>query len=132
MSTTGNVIVLRQHSSQPALRRPATLIRAARAGQASWKRNRDLARLLRRDGCPAIGQTLPRLRAMEAVMNERRLEKASDYDMHRHVLLMIAILAEMREVSGQADPKADTARGEIPAPALTAISDRGTMIQAHP
>ena len=31
-----------------------------------------------------------------SALNEARLHRAADYDMHRHVLLMIAILAEMR------------------------------------
>ena len=75
--------------SEP-LRRPSILIRAAREGQAGWRRDRDLKRLLRLDHTPAAGNALPRLRAEETLLNDARLQRTADYDMHRHVLLMIA------------------------------------------
>lgn len=96
MSYMPNVIAFRPRPATESLRRPRILIRAAREGQAGWRRGRDLKRLLRIDHCPAPGACLPRLRAEEAAMNEARLQRAAEYDMHRHVLLMIAILEEMR------------------------------------
>lgn len=80
---------------QAALRRPAALIRAARAGQAGWRRDRDLARLLGRDTVPAGPAALRMLRAAEAAADTARREGRADYDMHRHVRLLIALLAEM-------------------------------------
>lgn len=96
MTAVSNVIVFRPRPAHPGLRRPATLIRAAREGQASWKRGRDLARLLRVEDCPAPGTVLPRLRAEEDLQNDLRMTQAPDYNLRRHVALMIAILAEMR------------------------------------
>lgn len=96
MSYIPNVVAFRPRPVTAPLRRPSALIRAAREGQSGWRRERDLKRLLRSDRCPAPGTVLPRLRAEEAVMNDARLQQLAEYDMHRHILLMIAILAEMR------------------------------------
>ena len=96
MTAASNVIIFRPRSAPQGLRRPGTLIRAAREGQASWKRDRDLARLLRSDRCPAPGAVLSRLRAEEDLQNDMRVNQAAEYDLKRHVALMIAILAEMR------------------------------------
>ncbi|QBX34557.1 hypothetical protein E4191_07410 [Paracoccus liaowanqingii] len=104
MTAPSNVIVFRPRPSLHGLRRPGTLIRAAREGQASWKRDRDLARLLRSDGCPAPGAVLPRLRAEEDLQNDLRVTRAAEYDLKRHVALMIAILAEMRAAIAACPP----------------------------
>ncbi|MFV0294437.1 MAG: DUF6477 family protein [Paracoccus sp. (in: a-proteobacteria)] len=84
------------------LRRPATLIRAARAGQAVWRRKRDLPRLLGRETIPAASVAMRMLRAAEEAADHARREGRADYDMHRHVRLLIALLAEIRAVT--ADP----------------------------
>lgn len=96
MTAVSNVIIFRPRPATQGLRRPGTLIRAAREGQRSWKRDRDLTRLLRADRCPAPGAVLSRLRAEEEIQNDLRLTRAAEYDLKRHVLLMIAIMAEMR------------------------------------
>ncbi|WP_207630163.1 DUF6477 family protein [Paracoccus xiamenensis] len=83
-------------SAQAPLRRPATLIRAARAGQAGWRRDRDLPRLLGRETLPSNPAALRMLRAAESAADSARREGRADYDMHRHVRLIIALLAEMR------------------------------------
>lgn len=101
------------------LRRPTCLIRAAREGQRGWRRKRDLPRLLRCDACPPVGAALARLRAEEDMLQHARKTRADHYDMQRHVLLMIAILAEM-----QAEKAA--------LPSAPAFSGRGTRIQARP
>lgn len=98
MTDTSNVILFRPRSTDAPLRRPSALIRAAREGQRGWKRSRDLRALLRSDTCPAPGRCLARLRAEEAMQNDLRLARAAEYDIQRHVLLVIAILAEMRAV----------------------------------
>ncbi|MDO5646492.1 DUF6477 family protein [Paracoccus sp. (in: a-proteobacteria)] len=99
MTNNDNVIAFPMRRPDAPLRRPAVLIRAAKAGQSGWRRLRDLPRLLRMGDCPAPGQALARLRAAESLMNDARLERRADYDMQQHVLLMIAILAEMRAVA---------------------------------
>ena len=96
MSFASNVIAFRTQPANQPLRRPRILIRAAREGQAGWRRDRDLPRLLRSPACPRPGAALPRLRAEEEVQDMLRRDRRAEYDMHRHVVLMIAILAEMR------------------------------------
>lgn len=103
MTRTSNVIAFHPARTNQPLRRPRALIRAAREGQAGWRRERDLPRLLRLDGCPRAGTALPRLRAEEAAQNLARKDGTAEYDMHRHVLLMVAILAEMRAAIALAD-----------------------------
>ncbi|MFI0395114.1 DUF6477 family protein [Paracoccus jiaweipingae] len=85
-------------AAEPAqkLRRPRSLIRAAQAGQSLWKRGRDLPRLLRCEALPGHDTALALLHQAESAQNAARLARRPDYDMHRHVLLMVAILAEMR------------------------------------
>lgn len=104
MSLMSNVIAFPLQPVVAPLRRPAVLIRAARAGQPAWRRGRDLRRLLRIESLPRPGAALPRLRAEEDGLNAARLAGAADYDMHRHVLLMIAILAESRALTA-AEPQ---------------------------
>ncbi|RJE81954.1 DUF6477 family protein [Paracoccus onubensis] len=92
-----------------ALGRPGILMRAAKAGQGGWQRGRDLPRLLRSHKCPAHDQALKLLRAEEERLNGLRLLRAPSYDMQRHVLIMIALLAEMHaaavSVPGTATPE---------------------------
>ena len=96
MTHITNVIAFPARNANQPFRRPAALIRAAREGQRAWKRERDLARLLRADRCPEPARDLSRLRTEEEIQNDFRLNRLADYDMKRHVLLMIAIMAEMR------------------------------------
>lgn len=95
MPGSPNVTAFPAFRPQEALRRPAPLIRAARAGQAGWLRKRDLPRLLRCEICPDPDRALAHLRHEEQGLNQARLARSADYDPHRHILLMIAILAEM-------------------------------------
>lgn len=123
MTMMPNVIAFRPRPVHMPLRRPRVLIRAARNGQAVWKRDRDLRRLLHADACPAPGAALPRLRAEEERMNAARLEGLAEYDLSRHVTLMIAILAEMR---------AAVAAAPVSVPShVAAFIDRGTAIPAR-
>lgn len=92
------------------LRRPRLLVRAAHAGQPAWRRARDLPGLLRgvmpADApLPAPGGAVPWLRAEEGRMDEARREGGGDYDLDRHLLLLIALLAELRALAqGEAMP----------------------------
>lgn len=135
MSYMPNVIAFRPLPVTAPLRRPSALIRAAREGQSGWKRERDLKRLLRADRCPAPGTALPRLRAEEAVMNEARLQRLADYDLHRHVLLVIAILAEMRAAVAHAPSPVGPVIGmgaAMLASVGAALSGPAAAIPAHP
>ncbi len=107
---------------QAPLMRPAVLIRAARAGQAGWRRERDLPRLLGRETLPSNPAALRILRATEQAADTARREGHADYDLHRHVRLIIALLAEMRL---QAEGMPQTASNVI------AFNARGTARPAR-
>lgn len=78
------------------LRRPALLIRAARLGLPHWRRGRDLPKLLKSEMVPGPGKSLDLLRGLEQALNDARVQGAADYDLQRHLGLLIAILAEAR------------------------------------
>lgn len=96
MSLMSNVLAFPAQPVTPRLRRPAALIRAAVAGQAHWRRDRDLRRILRIETMIPPEEALARLGDEEGRANAARLEGAADYDVQRHVRLLIAILAESR------------------------------------
>jgi hypothetical protein len=76
------------------LRRPRLLVRAARAGMAQYRRDRDLTGLLKR---AAPGRDLiETLKMAEVACEEARLASAPNYSPTRHVKLLIALLAEAR------------------------------------
>jgi hypothetical protein len=85
-----------------ALRRPKILIRAARAGVADYRRDRDLKRLLRlgRNAAPshALGSLLDEERRLETI----RAAGDATYSIQRHVAILTAILAEARAFRGPA------------------------------
>ncbi|MDO5706353.1 MAG: DUF6477 family protein [Paracoccus sp. (in: a-proteobacteria)] len=131
MNESSNIIAFRPRAAT-GLRRPRVLIRAAREGQAGWKRERDLPKLLRNDECPAPGASLLRLRAEEEHQNAARLSGAAEYDMHRHVMLLIAILAEMRATVAATPVAQPAPRPRMPVAAMRMnVSARGTAIQAR-
>jgi len=99
MTMMSNVIAFQPRLGQPQMRRPRLLVRAARAGLAGWNRRRDLRRLLKCDETPLAGAPLARLRAEEEQLDNIRREGRADYDLHRHIMLLIAILAETAEAA---------------------------------
>lgn len=108
-ATDQNVFIL---PSPPAeLRRPSALIRAARAGLSGWRRDRDLARLLGRETAPSAPAAMRMLRAAEDMADSARREGRADYDMHRHVRLLIALLAEM--TAAQQNAPQPVLRGKV-------------------
>ncbi len=81
----------------PRLSRPRLLVAAARHGQQGYRRARDLRRLMQgAEDVPPPGRALAWLRAREAQMDEARRAAQPDWDLQRHVLLLIALLAEIR------------------------------------
>lgn len=123
-TTTPNVIDLlpRQAAALCAapLRRPRLLVRAAHAGQPAWRRGRDLPALLRgvmpaEAPLPAPGGAAAWLRAEEDRMDEARRDGRGDYDLERHLLLLIALLAELRALGpGQARQPEEAAPAALP------------------
>lgn len=95
MTMMPQIIQFQPRPANVALHRARLLARAARAGLSGYDRQRDLPRLLRSAELPALGAILPRLRAEEQDLNQARLDARAEYDLQRHVLLLIAILAEI-------------------------------------
>lgn len=104
MNMMCNVIAFPARPAHPPLRRPKLLVRAARAGLSQWNRRRDLRRVLKSDDLPCSASALQRLRTEEMQLNAARCEGQADYDLHRHILLLIAILAETAELAARPLP----------------------------
>jgi len=78
-----------------ALRRPKILVRAARAGLADYRRDRDLKRLIRGSAGGAQA-ALGSLLAEEHHLDEARTAGDATYSIQRHVAVLTAVLAEVR------------------------------------
>lgn len=79
-----------------ALRRPRLLIRAARFGLAEYRRDRDLARLVKCARLPSPAQALDRLLDQEERMEHTRRAGDASYSISRHIEVLIALMAEAR------------------------------------
>lgn len=86
----------------PVLRRPKLLMIAARAGQAGWRRQKDLRRLLKCDDLPSHHHALELLMEREAQHDQARITDPARHDLRAHILCLIAILAESRALAGTA------------------------------
>ncbi|WP_199286104.1 DUF6477 family protein [Paracoccus suum] len=102
------------------------LIRAARAGQASWRRARDLPRLMRVAAAPSHAQALAWLRIEEARLDAARRERSGHYMLDRHITVLIALLAEMGEGPAETRVVTSTLAGAAILPFRGPFSDRGT------
>ena len=78
------------------LRRPRLLIRAARFGLTDYNRDRHLKRLIKADRTPSPERALEGLLEEEARLNSSRTDDTGDYDLSRHIDMLIAIMAEAR------------------------------------
>ncbi len=79
-----------------ALRRPRILIRAARAGMAEYRRERDLKRILRRAKAEAGTHPLGSLIAEENRLETHRASGEATYSIQHHVAVLTALIAEAR------------------------------------
>lgn len=79
-----------------SLRRPKTLIRAARIGVAQYRREQDLKRLLRAGRAPAPGTGMSRLLTIEQDLEAIRLSGDATYSITKHVEILVALMAEAR------------------------------------
>ena len=79
-----------------ALRRPNLMIRAARIGLDTYKRERDLRRLLRVSKIPAPDAGLDRLLTMEDDLETTRKAGDTTYSITRHIEVLTALMAEAR------------------------------------
>jgi len=84
-----------------ALHRPKLLMRAARIGARTYRRERHLARLLEARVPSRPGQAILHLLESEVMLNAQRLEDCSEYNLLRHVDVMIALVAEAQLFEAQ-------------------------------
>lgn len=83
-------------STLNAMRRPKILIRAARAGLADYRRDRDLGRVLRTPRPAGDRNAIVPLLAEEARLEEQRLAGDATYSVQRHITVLTALIAEAR------------------------------------
>ncbi len=76
------------------LRRPRLLITAARYKLASYRRERDLPRLLGMSRPGPHGRCLGRLMLIEAGINQARLTGSATYSIARHIEILAAMMHE--------------------------------------
>lgn len=87
-----------------ALRRPKLLLEAARHGLATYRRDRDLARLLRAPRLPGPDRAVIWLMVEEDRLEEARRAGAGGYSPRRHVALLVALLAEAHAILAGRNP----------------------------
>lgn len=78
------------------IRRPKLLVRAARMGAADFRRDRDLRKLIGGERLPSPQNAIPALLELEETLNQNRLEGDVTYRVERHIMTLIALLAEAR------------------------------------
>ncbi len=94
------------HTVLANLHRPRLLMRAARIGAESYRRAGHLPRILGYGVLPRHGDALMRLIDIEAELEELRLGPNATYSISRHVDVLIAIVAEARELrASQTSPQ---------------------------
>jgi hypothetical protein len=78
------------------LRRPRLLVRAARHGLQDYRRDRDLARLIRSDAGVHPAAALEKLFETEEILEATRRAGDANYSIARHIEVLIAMMAEAR------------------------------------
>jgi len=88
-----------------ALNRPSLLVRTARFGVDEYKRSIHLPRILRSPSLPKCAEALVKLLELERRMNDHRLAARAEYSISKHVEVLIAIMAEARDLRAKAKPR---------------------------
>lgn len=83
-------------SSLIAIRRPQTLMRAARFGLEEYNRERDLKRLTKQPKTPTPHKALTTLVALEETLEANRKEGYGTYSVANHIEVLAAIMGELR------------------------------------
>lgn len=87
-----------------ALRRPGLMVRAALAGMAHYDRQRDLEPIL--GDLPTSRSAVTELMAIEEAMNHARRRGATGYSITAHMSVLIALMAEGRDLQQEHAPDA--------------------------
>ncbi|MEL7465439.1 MAG: DUF6477 family protein [Pseudomonadota bacterium] len=83
------------------LTRPRLMTRAARAGAAAYRRDRDLRRFLPKLGLSGKRDAIiAAIRSAEETCEAERRLGAATYSLERHIGLLSALFAEMRTARG--------------------------------
>ncbi len=83
-------------ASLHSIRRPQTLMRAARFGLRDYNRERDLKRLTKQPKAPPPQKALATLILLEETLETTRLEGLGTYSVGRHIEVLAAIMGELR------------------------------------
>ncbi|MEM9395397.1 MAG: DUF6477 family protein [Pseudomonadota bacterium] len=83
-------------ASLNSIRRPQTLMRAARFGLRDYDRQRDLKRLTKQPKAPSPQKALATLIALEETQEINRKEGFGTYSVGRHIEILAAIMGELR------------------------------------
>lgn len=86
-------------NSFPPLRRPRTLVRAARFALGDFRRERHTKKLLRLDRLPSSAKLLALLTEREHEMETMRKDGDASYSISRHIIMLAALMAEMSLIS---------------------------------
>lgn len=78
------------------MKRPRLLVRAARAGATRYRRDPHLSYFTRVEGIDSQDKLMIRLIEREQELEDVRKSGSADYNLHRHVHLLTALLAEAR------------------------------------
>ncbi len=88
-----------------ALRRPRLMVRAARFGLDDYRRERDLKRVLKSSSVPTTSRAVDLLLNEEARLEEARLIHETNYNIVRHVDVLICLMAEVQLLAPPATKK---------------------------
>ena len=86
-------------STLEKIKRPRLLLQAARIAVKSYRRERDLTRLLKHSEMGDDTQNLARLSALEGDLDLSRRDRHTTYSVSRHVEVLAALLAELHSFS---------------------------------
>lgn len=78
------------------IRRPRLIVQAARIASATYRRDRDLARLLKAQPAGSEPVNIRRLSDIESDLDQSRRAQDSTYSISRHVEVLAALLAELQ------------------------------------
>lgn len=79
-----------------SIKRPKILVRAAKIGLEWYRRERDLTKVIHSLTTPAPERAMERLVAAERELEQFRVAGQANYDVHRHIAVLTALLGEAR------------------------------------
>lgn len=87
---------MNMNSVPVSAKRPRVLIRASQIACKEFVRERDLKRVLGSTKIPKPGAALDTLSQIESRMDTARREKAAGYNVRAHIMVLAALMTELR------------------------------------